>query len=162
MATFVLCHGFVEHAMNGVHNLSSHDLGVALSANLPGEETSNPARLTADCILANVTQISYTNLSSRTLTKISAGQTSGVYTYKMQDLTLTASGAVPTFRTVYVFNISQASPANPLLGYYDYGPAGVTMATGEKFRINVTDVNSIFLRLRLFLDPAVAASDTNQ
>ena len=107
---------------------------VALSNTAPASETSNP---TADGngILANVTQISYTNLSSRTLTLASSSTSSGTYTADFNNLTLTASGAVATFRYIYIYDDTPTSPADPLVAHFDYGSA-VTMANTETLDIN--------------------------
>lgn len=141
MATFTKINDFVEHVAEGVHNLGSDTLTVALSNTAPASETSNP---TADGngILANVTQVSYTNLSSRVITTSASAQTSGTYKLTLTDLVLTASGAVATFRYVYVYNDTPTSPADPLICVYDYG-SGVTMANGETFTIDFDGTNGL-------------------
>lgn len=141
MATFTKVNDFVEHVAEGVHNLGSDTLTVALSNTAPASETSNP---TADGngVLANVTQVSYTNLSSRVITTSSSAQTSGTYQLTLTDLVLTASGAVATFRYLYVYNDTPTSPADPLICVYDYG-SGVTMANGETFTIDFDGANGL-------------------
>ena len=90
MATFNKVNDFVE---NAVHNmdLESDQIVIALSNTAPSSESSNP---TSDNngVLANVTEITYTNLSSRNVTTSSSSQTSGVYKLVLADATLTASG----------------------------------------------------------------------
>lgn len=135
MATFTKVNDFVEHLAEKVHNLASDSLLVALSNTAPASETSNP---TADGngVLANVTQIAYTNLSSRALTVSSSSQTSGTYSLVLNDLTLSASGgAVAQFRYIYVYNDTPTSPADPLIGVYDYGSA-LDLADGESLTID--------------------------
>jgi hypothetical protein len=134
MASFVKINDFVEHIAEGVHNLGSGTLTVALSNTAPASETSNP---TADGngALANVTQISYTNLSARVITTSSSSQTGGTYSLVLTDLQLDATGAVATFRYVYIFNDSATSPADALIAHYDYGSA-VTLANGESFTLD--------------------------
>ena len=107
---------------------------VALSNTAPASETSNP---TADGngVLANVTQIDYTNLSSRNITTSSSAQTVGTYKLVLADLVLTASGAVGPFRYVYIYNDAPVSPADPLIGLYDYG-SSITLASGDTFTID--------------------------
>lgn len=85
-------------------------------------------------MLADLTQIAYTNLSSRNVTTASSAQSSGTYKLTLTDLTLTASGgAVATFRYVVLYN---STPANGnLIGWYDYG-ADVTLANGESLLID--------------------------
>lgn len=136
MAAFVKLNGFVEHLAEKVHNLGSDQLAVALSNTAPGSETTPPTGSTAACILANVTQISYTNLSSRNITTSSSAQTSGTYKLTLADLTLTASGgSVGPFRYIYIFNDTSTSPADPIINYYDYG-SSLTLADGESLTID--------------------------
>jgi hypothetical protein len=136
MASFTKLNGFVEHLAEGVHNLGSGTLTVALSNTAPGSESTPPTGATTACILANVTQIAYTNLSSRVLTTSSSAQSGGTYALALNDLVLTASGgSVGPFRYVYIYNDTPTSPADPLIGYYDYG-SSVTLADGETFTID--------------------------
>lgn len=135
MATFTKLNGFVEHLAEGVHNLGTGQLVVALSNTAPGSEGTPPTGSTANCILANVTQISYTNLSSRNITTSSSSQSSGTYSLVLTDLVLTASGSVGPFRYVYIYNDTPTSPADPLIGYYDYG-SSITLANGETFTVD--------------------------
>lgn len=132
MATFNKINDWVDYLGESV-NLSSDQFVVALSNTAPGSESSNP---TADGngVLANVTQITYTNLSSRNITTTSSSQTSGTYSLVLQDLTLTASGgSVGPFRYVYIYDDTVAG--DPLVAYYDYG-SSVTLADGETFDID--------------------------
>jgi hypothetical protein len=140
MATFTKLNGFVEHLAEGVHNLGSNQLVVALSNTAPGSESTPPTGSTAACILANVTQISYTNLSSRNITTSASEQTSGTYKLTLTDLVLTASGAVGPFRYVYIYNDTPTSPADPLIGYYDYG-SSISLANTETFTIDFDGTN---------------------
>lgn len=150
MAQFQKLPGFVEHLAHGVHNFKlsgsgGHQLKVALSNTAPGSESTPPSGSTAACILANVTQINYTNgsLSSRDLTISSTQQAGGIYKLEITDLVITAS-TTPSdaFRYVYVYNDTPTSPADPLLGYYDYG-ASITLQDQDTFTINFDDVNGV-------------------
>lgn len=126
MPAFNKFNTFVEHLAEGVHNLGSNQLVVALTNTLP---------TAANSVLADITQISYTNLSSRNVTTASSSQTSGTYSLVCNDLVLTASGAVATFRYVVLYNDTPTSPADPLIGWYDYG-AAVTLANAETFTVD--------------------------
>ena len=141
MASFVKINDFVDYAVEAM-NLGSDSLVIALSNTAPGSESSNP---TADGngILGNVTQISYSNLSSRNLTTSSSGQSGGVYKLVIADLTLTASGgSVAAFRYVYIYNDTVTSPADPLIGYYDYG-SSLTLNDGDTFTIDFSPSNGV-------------------
>lgn len=141
MASFVKINDFVANAVENM-DLESDQLIIALSNTAPSSESSNP---TADGngILGNVTQISYSNLSSRNLTTSSSGQSGGVYKLVLADLTLTASGgSVAAFRYVYIYNDTVTSPADPLIGYYDYG-SSLTLNDGDTFTIDFSPSNGV-------------------
>lgn len=141
MASFVKINDFVANAVENM-DLESDQLVIALSNTAPSSESSNP---TADTngILGNVTQISYSNLSSRNLTTSSSGQSGGVYKLVLADLTLTASGgSVSAFRYVYIYNDTVTSPADPLIGYYDYG-SSLTLNDGDTFTIDFSPSNGV-------------------
>ena len=141
MASFVKINDFVANAVENM-DLESDQLIIALSNTAPSSESSNP---TADGngILGNVTQISYSNLSSRNLTTTSSGQSGGVYKLVLADLTLTASGgSVAAFRYVYIYNDTVTSPADPLIGYYDYG-SSLTLNDGDTFTIDFSPSNGV-------------------
>jgi hypothetical protein len=135
MAVFNKLNGFVEHLSEGVHNLGSDQLVLALSNVAPSSETTPPTSSTAGCILANVTEISYTGLSTRDLTTTSSAQSSGTYRLVLDDLTLSSTGTVGPFRYIYLYNTTPTSPADPLIGYFDYG-ANLTLNTGESLTID--------------------------
>jgi len=144
MASFVKINDFVANAVENM-DLESDQLVIALSNTAPSSESSNP---TADGngILGNVTQISYSNISGsnpRNLTRTSSGQTGGVYKLVLADLTLTASGgSVAAFRYVYIYNDTVTSPADPLIGYYDYG-SSLTLNDGDTFTIDFSPSNGV-------------------
>lgn len=133
MATFNKFQQFTEDLAKGVHNFTSDatcSVTVALCA-------AANAPVATNSVLANLTQISYTNLSSRVVTGITAEQTTGTVTFTADDLVLTASGAVSTFRYVVLYNDDPTSPADPLIGWYDHG-SDVTLANGETYTIDFT------------------------
>lgn len=137
MATWNKLNGFVEHLAQGVHNLNTGAITVALSNTAPGSEATPPTGATANCVLANVTQVSYTNLSSRVFSGVSATQSSGTLTLAASDLVLTSSGgSTGPFRYVYVYNDTPTSPADPLIGYWDYG-SSITLGDGETLTVDL-------------------------
>ena len=135
MAVFNKLNGFVEHLAEGVHNLGSDQLALALGNVAPSAESTAPTSSTANCILSNVTEINYTGLSSRNVTTSSAAQSSGTYRLTLSDLTLSSTGTVGPFRYIYLYNDSATSPADPLIGYFDYG-ANLTLNNGESLTID--------------------------
>lgn len=138
MAVFNKLNGFVEHLSEGVHNLGSDQLVLALSNTAPSAETTAPTTSTSNCILANVTQIPYTDLSGtnpRNVTTTTSEQSSGTYRLVLADLTLSSTGTVGPFRYIYLFNDTPTAPADPLIGYFDYG-ANLTLNNGESLTID--------------------------
>lgn len=131
MATATKFYQFSEDLCKGVHNFTSDStctvtVALCAAANAP---------VVTNSILANLTQISYTNLSSRVITGVTAEQTTGSVTVTGDDLVLTASGAVATFRYVVFYNDDPTSPADPLIQFYDHG-SDVTLANGETYTVN--------------------------
>lgn len=134
MATFNKINDWVEN-MTEVANIGTDQFVIALSNTAPGSETTPPTG-DGDGVLANVTQIAYTNCSSRNVTTASSSQTSGTQTLALTDLTLTASGGtVGPFRYVYLYDDTPTSPADPLVGYWDYG-SSITLADTETLAID--------------------------
>jgi len=106
---------FVENLVEKVHNLGADALTIALCA-------AANAPIASNTVLANLTQISYTNLSARVPTISSSAQSSGLYKLVLADHTLTASGgAVAAFQYIVLYNDTPTSPADPLIGWYDFG-----------------------------------------
>ena len=131
MAAYNKHNQFVEDLAKKVHNIASDALTYALTA------TAN-APVASNSILSNLTQISYTNLSTRVAgAPTTAAQASGTFTLLLPDLVLTASGAVAAFQYVDLYNDTPTSPVDPLIAWYDYGSA-VALANGETFTIDYT------------------------
>ena len=142
MATFVKIPDFVEHVAEKVHNLSTDALTLALTNTLPGSETTPPTG-DGNGVIANITQIAYTNLSTRVLAQSGSAQTGGTYKLSITDLVLTSTGGTTgPFRYVYIYNDTPAAPLDPLIGYYDYG-SSITLADGESLTVNFDDANGV-------------------
>lgn len=136
MATFVKIRAFIENVFEGVHNLQTGALTVALCTNAAAPVNTNS-------VLADLTTISYTNLSARVLTVSASSQTAGTYKLVIADLVLTASGgAVATFRWIVIYNDTPTSPADPLICYFDYG-SDLTLADGETLTLDFDGTNGL-------------------
>ena len=136
MASYNKFQQFVENLGKGVHNFTSDStcsVTVALTA-------AANAPVATNAVLADLTEISYTNLSSRVVTGITWEHTTGTATMTATDLVLTATGgAVATFRYVVLYDDDPSSPANPLIGWYDYG-SNLTLAENETLTLDFTSI----------------------
>lgn len=130
MATFNKVNVFVENLAEKVHNLGSDTLKIALT---------NTAPTSSSATLADITQISSGNgySSGGTAATISSSaQTSGTYKLVLADVVFTASGGtIGPFRYAVLYNDTPTSPADPLIGYWDYG-SSVTLADTETFTVD--------------------------
>jgi hypothetical protein len=133
MATFTKFQPFVENLAEKAFNLGSDQLVVALCAAANAPVNTNGT-------LSQLTQISYTNLSSRNLTTAGSSQTSGTYKLTINDLVLTASGNVATFRYVVIYDDTAAN--DELIAFFDYG-SDVTLASGDTFTIDFDGTNGL-------------------
>ena len=130
MASFVKYEVFSENLAEKVHNLDTDTLKVMLSNSAPNVATHT--------VRADATEISggngYTSggADSQNATSRSGGTTSvtGV------DVTFTASGGtIGAFRYAILYNDTSISPADPLIGYWDYG-SSITLTDGESFTVD--------------------------
>src|SRR5690606_754223 len=120
MASGVKFQAFVEALAHGEHDLETDQLAVALTNSAPDASS--------DSALGDLTEIDYSNLSSRNITTSNSAQSGGTYKLTLTDLTLTASGSVGPFRYVVVYNDDHASDG--LIAYYDHGES-VELEDGE-------------------------------
>lgn len=125
MATYQKFNSFVEALAEKVHNLQSDVIKVALT---------NTAPVAGNTKLSDLTEIAYTNLSTRVIAEVSSSQTGGVYTLVMSDLVLTSSGgSTGPFRYVAIYNDTATN--KELIAWYDYG-SSITLADGETLTID--------------------------
>lgn len=90
--------------------------------------TNTAPNAATNTILADISQVSYTNLSSRTLVLDAATNTAGTYTVTFDPLVMTATGAVGPFQYIGIYD--DTATGDPLVCFYDYGSA-ITMANGD-------------------------------
>jgi hypothetical protein len=132
MATLTLFQQFKENLAKGVHDFTSDatctvTVALCAAANAP---------VATNSVLADLTQVAYTNLSSRVVTGITAEHTTGTVPFTATDLVLSASGgAVATFRYIAFYDDDPTSPADPLIGWLDYG-SNLTLADGESLTLD--------------------------
>jgi hypothetical protein len=132
MATFTKFNSFVEAVAEKKHNLGSDQFVVALSTVAP---------TASNIVLADITQVAYTNLSTRNITTASSSQTGGLYSLVLTDLVLTASGGDSSaFRYVTIYNDTATN--DELIGFYDYG-ASATITDGNTLTIDFSEANTL-------------------
>ena len=127
MATYNKFQCFVEDICEKKHNLGSDTLKVAFS------NASNAPSASADAVLADITTIAATNLGDLSLSVSSSSQTTGTYKLIVADKTLTATGAVPAFQYVIIYNDTATN--KELICFFDYG-SEVTLASGDTFKLD--------------------------
>ncbi len=131
MASFNKYQNFVEDLGNQVHDLvgTGHTLKVALTNTTPNAATH--------AVLADITEISAGNgyPAGGTDTQNDGTESGGTLTVTGVDVVFTASGSVGPFRYVVLYNDTPTSPADPLIGYWDYG-SSITLASGETFTVD--------------------------
>lgn len=135
MAVYTKFNSFVEAVAEKVHNLGSDVLRVALT---------NTAPVAGNTVLANLTSVlAATNLSGATpfnLTASGSIQASGTYKLTINDLVLTATGAVGPFRYVAIYNFTATN--SELIGWYDNG-SSVTLTSGDTFTLDFDAANGL-------------------
>jgi hypothetical protein len=138
MASFTKFNQFVQDLATKKHDLSADVFKVMLT---------NSAPSASNAIKADITDISAGNgytAGGNTAADTSCTQTSG--TLKMicaSPATWTASGGtIGPFRYAVMYNDTQATPAKPLVGYWDYG-SSVTLAIGETFSATLDGTNGV-------------------
>jgi hypothetical protein len=128
MAAYNKFQDFVDQLGQGKHVFGTHVLKVVLT---------NSAPVATNTILANITQIA--NSNGYTTGGIDAQATwaeaTGTGTLTGTMVVWTAvTGAMGPFQYVVLYNDTQTSPVDPLIGWWDYGSA-LTLQVGETFSV---------------------------
>jgi hypothetical protein len=135
MAAFNKYNQFVEDLANKVHDL----VGTAGS----GADTlkvllSNTTPVATHALRSEVTEIAAGNgYTSGGASLANVGtRSAGTFTVVATDVTFTAAGgAIPSFRYAIVYNDTPTSPADPLIGWYDYG-SSIPLNDTETFTVD--------------------------
>lgn len=132
MAAFNKFQDFVEQLAKGVHQLhaAGHTLKGYLSNTAPNAATH--------AVKADLAEISAGNGYSAggVDTQNDATEASGTLSCTGVDFTITASGGtIGPFRYLVLYNDTPSSPADPLIGWWDYG-SSITLQDGESFTAN--------------------------
>lgn len=130
MASFVKYEVYSENLSEKVHDLNADTLKVMLSNSAPNVATH--------AVRADATEISGGNgyTSGGTDTQNATSRSGGTTSVTGVDVTFTASGgSIGAFRYAILYNDTPTSPADPLIGYWDYG-SSITLADGESFTVD--------------------------
>lgn len=133
MAAFQKFHQFVGDLGTKKHDLNADTLKVYLSNATPDAA--------ADAVKVDLAEISAGNGYPAGGPDInnSYGQVGGVGKLAGDDQVITASGGtIGPFRYAILYNDTPTSPADPLIGWWDYGTS-ITLNDGESFTINIAD-----------------------
>lgn len=138
MAAFNKFQQFVQDKGRKVHNLNADTLKIALT---------NSAPAATNQVLADITQITGANgytTGGVAVPGNSYTQTTGVAKLgSTSDPSFTASGGtIGPFRYAVIYNDTPTSPADPLIGWWDYG-SSITLADGESFTVDLNQTDGI-------------------
>jgi hypothetical protein len=135
MASFNKFNAFVEHLAEKVHDLGADTLKILLT---------NTAPVAGNSVKADLAEISAGNGYSAggpSATISASSQSSGTYKLVLDDLTVTASGgSIGPFRYFVLYNDTPSSPADPLVGWWDYG-SSITLSDGESITVDFSAAN---------------------
>jgi len=128
MATFNKFNCFVRDLGDKVHDLDADALKIYLT-----NATPDAAADSVKTDLAEITnQNGYTapvDVTGVWSLSGSTGQLTGT------DVVITATGAVGPFRYAVLYNDTPTSPADPLIGWWDYA-SSISLANGETFTVD--------------------------
>lgn len=133
MAAYNKFNAFVENLAEKVHNLGADTLKIML--------VNSPAPAATNSVKADLTEISAGNgytAGGTAVTVTGSSQSSGTYTLTQSaDVVFTASGgSVGALRYSVLYNDTPTSPADPLIGWWDYG-SSITLADTETFTVDM-------------------------
>ena len=130
MPAFNKFHCFAEDVAEGVHNLGAHTLKVLLT---------NVAPVATNAVRANLTEIAAGNgypAGGAAVVVTASAQASGLYKLVIDDLVFTpTAGSIGPFRYAVLYNDTPTSPADPLIGWWDYG-SSITANVGEPLTVD--------------------------
>jgi hypothetical protein len=127
LASFNKFQDFVEQLCLAKHNLNTDTLSVYLSNATPSTSL--------DAIKADLAEITNQNGYTAPIdTQNTFAEAAGTGTLTGTMCVVTATGAIGPFQYVVLYNDTQTSPADPLIGWWDYGSA-ISLANGETFSI---------------------------
>jgi hypothetical protein len=137
MASFNKFNDFTEQLIRGVHDWDAHTFRVALTNTSP---TASQASLdTVTNHPAPAATNGYT--AGGNATTITVDEVSGTTTVQGTQVVFTASGgSIGPFRYAILYNDTATSPADALIGWWDYG-SSITLADTETFTVKFNNAS---------------------
>lgn len=137
MATFNKFQDFSEQLARGVHDFDAHVFKVALTNTAPTATqtsldtvTNHPAPAAANGYSAG-----------GTATTISISETTGTTTVSGTQVVFTATaGGIGPFRYAILYNDTATSPADALIGWWDYA-SSITLNDTETFTVKFSNTS---------------------
>jgi hypothetical protein len=137
MAAFNKFQKFVENLAEKVHNFQSDTLKIALS---------NTAPVATNEVFADITEIAAGNgyaAGGTAVTVTASSESGGLYKLVGNDVVYTAAGgSIGPLRYAVLYNDTPTSPADPLIGWWDYG-SSITLNDTETLTIDLDQTNGI-------------------
>lgn len=138
MASYNKFNQFTKDLIDGVHDFDAHTFKVMLT---------NTAPVNTNTVKANLTEISAGNgyTAGGTATTLSTSTSSGTAKVTGTDVVFTAAGgSIGPLRYAVLYNDSPTSPADPLIGWWDYA-SSITLADTETLTIDFDNTNGILI-----------------
>ena len=137
MATFNKFNAFVEHLAEKTHNLGADTLKILLTNTTP---------VATNSVRGDLSEIPPGNgypAGGLPAPIIGSAQTAGTYKLTLGDVVFTAAGgSIGPFRYAVLYNDTPTSPADPLIGWYDYG-ASISLGDTETLTIDFDATNGV-------------------
>lgn len=138
MAAFQKFNCFTTDLTNAKHDFSSHTYKVMLTLTPP---------VATNTIKGNLTEIAAGNgyTAGGITVTVTKSNSSGVekITFSGDPQWTASGGAMAGFRYAVIYNDTQSSPVDPLVGFYDYGST-VNLNVGESFTVDFDQTNGVF------------------
>jgi hypothetical protein len=129
MAAFNKFNQFTKDLVDGIHDFDNHVFKVMLT---------NTSPVATNTVRANLTEVAAGNgyVAGGATTTVTTSTSAGTARVTCSDVVFTATGgAIGPIRFAVLYNDSPSSPADPLIGWFDYG-SSITLADGETLTVD--------------------------
>ncbi len=133
MAAYNKFNVFVEDLMNKIHDLFGSPIGDSIKVML----VNSPVPVATNSVKLDLTEITAGNgytAGGAAVPNPAGTRSAGTVTLAGDKIVWTAAGGtIGPFRYPVLYNDTPIAPADPLIGWWDYGVGGVTLNDGETF-----------------------------